>query len=220
MRLSRKIQTFTAHHPIIGPSVWLLSVHYFLTQLIVVNAWETPYSLTQNPISDLGNTVCGLHAERYVCSPLHNFMNTSFITLGAFMALGSLLIYQGFRKSKASFIGFSLMAIAGAGTVLVGVFPENTVASLHGLGAFLAFLFGNLALVVLGIVLEMPKKLRIYTLLSGTISLLALVLYSSQNYLGLGEGGMERLVAYPQTVWLIVFGVYISTHRYRLLKRS
>lgn len=215
MHVSEKIQTFTERHPIIGPMVWILCVHYFVTQIIVAKAWDVQYSLSLNPISDLGNSACGLYAGRYVCSPLYNLMNTSFVLLGAFMALGSMLIYQGFKKSTASFVGFSLMAAAGIGSILVGLFPENTVSSLHGLGAFMAFLLGNLALVVFGSVLDMPKKLRYYTLLSGVISLLALGLFGSQNYLGLGEGGMERLAAYPQTVWLIVFGVYISGNRYR-----
>ena len=200
----------------IGPLVWMLCVHYFITQLVVADAWQIPYSIMHNPISDLGNTECGLYAGRYVCSPLYNLMNASFIMLGAFMAFGSALIYQGFRKTTGSYVGFSLMTMAGIGAVLVGAFPENTIGPMHSLGALLAFLFGNLALVVLGGTLDMPKYMRFYTLLSGFIGLLALVLYGLQSYLGLGEGGMERLVAYPQTFWLIVFGVYISSHQYRI----
>jgi hypothetical protein len=36
------------------------------------------------------------------------------------------------------------------------------------------------------------------------------VFFASSHYLGLGEGGMERIVAYPQTLWLIFFGTYLS----------
>jgi hypothetical membrane protein len=218
MHISKRINTFTVQHPLIGPLVWMLCVHYFITQLIVANAWDTPYSLSHNAISDLGNTVCGPYADRYVCSPLHGLMNTSFIVLGIFMGFGSALIYNGFKKSKASYIGFSLMAIAGFGTVLVGLFPENTIHELHSFGALLAFLLGNLSLVVLGSFLDMPKYMRYYTLLSGFIGLLGLILYGLKSYLGLGEGGMERLAAYPQSIWLIVFGVYISAHRYRIYR--
>lgn len=196
----------------------MLCAHYFVTQIVVANAWDTPFSLSQNPISDLGNTACGLYSARYVCSPLHDLMNASFIVLGAFMGFGSALIYNGFKKTTGSYIGFSLMTIAGFGTVLVGLFPENTISGLHGLGALLVFLLGNLALVVLGSVLDMPKLLRYYTLLSGFVGLLALILYGLKNYLGLGDGGMERLVAYPQTFWLIIFGIYISSHHYRIYR--
>lgn len=198
----------------VGPIIWILSAHYFIVQYVAARAWNTPYSIANNPISDLGNTACGLYAGRFVCSPLSGLMNTSFILLGAFMTIGSLLIYQGFKKSTGSFIGFSLMGIAGFGAVVVGIFPGNINPGLHGLGAFLAFACGNLALVVLGAVLQMPKSLRYYTLFSGVFALGALVLYGSGVYLGLGEGGMERLASYPQTLWLIVFGVYISSNRY------
>jgi hypothetical membrane protein len=216
MHVSERIKTFTVYHPLIGPLVWMLCVHYFITQVIVASAWDAPYSLTHNPISDLGNTACGYYAGRYVCSPLHDLMNTSFVILGAFMGVGSALIYQGFKKTTGSYIGFSLMTLAGFGTVLVGLFPENTISQFHSFGALLAFLLGNLALVVLGSVLDMPKSMRFYTLLSGFIGLLTLILYGFKNYLGLGDGGMERVVAYPQTFWLIIFGVYISTHQYRI----
>lgn len=212
----KRIRTFTERHPFIGPAVWMLTAHYFITQVVVAAAWKTPYSWLHNPISDLGNTECGLYAGRYVCSPLHGLMNASFILLGLLMALGSLLIYQGFKKSEGTLLGFSFMATAGLGALLVGAFPENTISSLHTLGALLPFLFGNLALVILAFALDMPGTLRIYTLLSGIIALLALVAYGLGFYFGLGEGGMERLVAYPQTIWLIVFGIYISAHRYRI----
>lgn len=196
----------------------MLTVHYFITQIVVANSWKIPYSWLHNPISDLGNTACGMYAGRYVCSPLHSSMNASFIALGIFMALGSLLIYQGFKETEGSLIGFSLMAVAGLGTVMVGAFPENTIRVLHFLGALLPFLLGNVGLVVLGSVLDMPKTLRFYTLISGVIALLALVAYGLHQYFGLGEGGMERLVAYPQTIWLIVFGMYISRNHYRAYK--
>jgi hypothetical membrane protein len=104
------------------------------------------------------------------------------------------------------------MALAGAGTLLVGLFPENTVHILHEIGALLPFLIGNFGLLVLGFSLDIPKTLRYYSLLSGFISLIGLVFFLTRHYLGLGIGGMERVTAYPQTMWLIVFGLYISSN--------
>ena len=216
MKPTQIIRTFTRHHPFIGPLFWIVSVQYYIIQVIVAGAWSIDYSLRNNTISDLGNTVCGIYAGRYVCSPLHDLMNASFISLGITMIIGSVLVYQGFKKSEITKIGFSFMAIAGIGTIVVGLFPENTDASLHALGAALPFLVGNLGLLILGYVLDIPKSLRYYTILSGYISLLALLFFTTQNYLGLGQGGMERIVAYPQTMWLIVFGVYISSNRIRV----
>jgi hypothetical membrane protein len=211
MRSTKMVEVFTDRYPFIGPIIWILSIQYFITQIIVARAWEIHYSLANNTISDLGNTACGIYSDRYVCSPLHGLMNASFIMLGIAMAAGSLLIYQEFKKSRASLIGFSLMAIAGLGTLIVGLFPENTVSGLHIFGAAMPFLIGNIGLVVLGLSLYLPKSLRIFTIFSGILSLLALVFLLSHQYLGIGFGGVERIVAYPQTIWLIVFGFYISS---------
>ncbi|MBX4201796.1 DUF998 domain-containing protein, partial [Candidatus Saccharibacteria bacterium] len=177
--------------------------------------WPTHYSVLHHTISDLGNTACGIYGGRYVCSPLCTWMNISFIVLGITMVAGSTLLYQGFRKSLGSWIGFSCMALAGIGTILVGLFPENTISSLHVLGAGLVFLIGNIGLLVLGASLEMSRTMRLYTILSGAISLAAFLLFVTHTYLGLGIGGMERLAGHLQTLWLIVFGFYVSKSRFR-----
>lgn len=192
----------------------MVSVQYFITQLVVAAAWKLPYSLAQNTISDLGNTTCGLYGGRPVCSPRHALMNASFVVLGCTMMAGASLIYREFKQGRPAITGFTFMALAGLGTVLVGLFPENTVGALHEIGAGLPFFIGNLGEVILGVSLDIPKSLRLYTVASGAISLLALGLLLSGHYLGLGEGGMERVVAYPQTVWLVVFGLYMSRSHY------
>jgi len=220
MRPSKAIKTFTDRYPLIGPSFWILSLQYFITQLVVAHDWVKPYSWMQNTISDLGNSVCGPYGSRFVCSPLHNWMDASFIVLGLSMVIGAALIYQEFRESRGSAIGFGCMAAAGLGTVLVGLFPENTVSSLHIIGAALPFLVGNLGLVVLGATLSLPRSLRYYTILSGAVPLVALVLLLSGTYLGLGIGGIERITAYPQTIWLIVFGIYMSNNHFRIKKHA
>jgi len=210
----KKVKTFTDRYPLIGPVIWIASIHYFLVQVTVAMAWKTPFSLSLNPISDLGNSLCGTYADRFVCSPQHNLMNASFITLGLIMATGSLLIYQEFKKNFGNRLGFSFMAVAGFGTLLVGLFPENTIGAFHLIGAGLAFLIGNLGIVILGIYLDIPKIMRFYTLFSGILALAALILFIMNFNLGIGQGGMERVTSYPQTLWLIVFGVYISRDHY------
>jgi hypothetical membrane protein len=210
MRPAKMIKAFTDRYPLIGPSFWMLSVQYFITQLVVAHDWTRPYSLSQNTISDLGNSACGTYGARFVCSPLHSWMNASFIVLGVSMLIGAMFIYQEFRKSRGSAAGFGCMAVSGVGTLLVGVFPENTISALHFLGAMLPFVIGNLGMIILGLVLDLPKNLRLYSVISGAIALGALLLFIINTYLGLGVGGMERIAAYPQTVWLIIFGLYMS----------
>jgi hypothetical protein len=43
----------------LGAIVWMLAIQFFIVQIIVQSAWATPFSLTTNYISDLGNTACG-----------------------------------------------------------------------------------------------------------------------------------------------------------------
>jgi hypothetical membrane protein len=194
----------------------MLSLQYFIIQFVVAQAWPTVYSLANNVISDLGNTACGEYAMRYVCSPQHGLMNASFIVLGTTMALGSLLIYQEFHRSWGSLIGFNMMGLSGFGTIMVGLFPENTIPLLHGIGAFFALGVGNLSLVVLAFAITQARtSFRVYTFLSGMVSLVAFTLFVLGAYRGLGQGGMERVVSYPQTIWLILFGAYMTLARYR-----
>jgi hypothetical membrane protein len=210
-RASARIATFTNHYPLVGPTFWIISLQYFITQIVVAAGWPWPYSWLNNTISDLGATAC----NPSVCSPYAAWMNASFIVLGCTMIAGSALIHQEFKKSRASALGFIFMGLAGFGTIMVGLFPVTTGGSLHTLGAALPFLIGNLGLVVLGLALDLPRNLKYYTLLSGLIALIALPLFYSHTYLGIGQGGMERIVAYPQTIWLIVFGLYMSENRFR-----
>ena len=210
----RRITIFYDRHPLVGPLFWITSAQYFITQLAVAGQWTQSYSIAHNTISDLGNTICGVYDSRYVCSPAHAWMDASFIVLGLTMMAGSGLIYQEFRERRGSAPGFSGMALAGFGTVLVGLFPENTIGSLHFFGALLPFLIGNLAMIILGASLSLPRVLKLYTILSGAVSLIALVGFETHTYIGLGSGGMERIVAYPQTLWLIVFGLYMSRNHY------
>ncbi|HSX29453.1 MAG TPA: DUF998 domain-containing protein [Candidatus Saccharimonadales bacterium] len=198
---------------LLGSIFWISSVQYFVIQLLVALAWQKTYSVLHNTISDLGNTVCGPYHGGFVCSPLHGWMNASFVALGLSMSLGSVLLYRQYSKNAMGVAAFGCMCLAGLGTMLVGLFPENTIGTLHVIGAALPFIIGNLALVLFGSALDIPRTLRYYTIISGFVALSALVLFITHTYLGLGAGGMERITAYPQTIWLIVFGSY-SLHSY------
>ena len=197
-------------HPMIGPMLYLSSLQYFIIQVLVSLRWSPPYSLSRDTISDLGNTACARFNGRYVCSPLHELMNVSFILLGLTMIAGSILVGPVVARRRAGSLGFVWMAVGGIGVVVVGLFPENSVPLFHGIGATLPFLIGNAGVVLIGITAELAPVLRGVTLCAGLVSLAALVFYASGHYGGLGEGGIERIVAYPQTVWLILLGTHLS----------
>lgn len=196
-------------HPKLGYLLYASGVQYFFVQVIVASRWTPTFNLSRNTISDLGNTACGSFNARFVCSPWHTLMNLSFILLGIAMMVGSLLTYSYFKQNRKTSIGFSAFGIGGLGVILVGLFPENSISVLHGIGAALPFSIGNLGILILGFALkDIPKWLRVFTIFTGIVALTALVFYANNNFLKLGEGGIERVVAYPQTIWLVVFGLY------------
>ena len=180
---------------------------------MVQSAWVTPFSLTQNFISDLGNTASGPYppdSGMYVCSPWHTWMNASFILLGLIILVGTALVRKAFPPGRFRAVGFALLALAGAGNIAVGLFPEDVNITYHSLGAAAHFILGNLGMVALGTALGQSRRrpaLSVYSILSGLLGLLATTLFISGHYLSMGIGGMERLAAYPLPLWLIVAGI-------------
>lgn len=203
-----------------GPLLFLSSLQYFVVQLLVASRWRSPYSLSRNTISDLGNTRCGVFSGRLVCSPLHALMNLSFVGLGVTMIAGSLLISRAAATTRSLSSGLGCLAISGVGVILVGTFPENSNPGAHAIGAALSFLVGNLGVVTMGLSRSLALPLRLIALTAGATTLVALVFYVEDEYLGLGEGGMERIVAYPQTIWLVALGAYLLTRPKGLRRRE
>src|SRR6266540_3927025 len=80
----------------VGAGCWLLTLVYFAAQPVVAAAWDPPYSVAANTISDLGNTSCGVFdrpdgTSAYVCSPRHTLMNATFVVTGLLTTAGAVL---------------------------------------------------------------------------------------------------------------------------------
>jgi hypothetical membrane protein len=152
-----------------------------IAQIVVQSAWVTPFSLTQNFISDLGNTACGPYppdSGMYVCSPWHTWMNASFILLGLIILVGAALVRKAFPPGRFRAAGLMLLALAGAGNLAVGFFPEDVNITYHRLGAAAHFILGNLGMVALGIALVRRRPaLAVYSIVSGLLGLLATTLF-------------------------------------------
>lgn len=205
---------FIKKHPWLGPIIWISTAQFFIVQVYVASFWQQAYSWRNNTISDLGSTACGMFEGRYVCSPMHNLMSWSLIILGLAIAIGSVLIYKGFRADKA-LTGFALMSLVGIGAFLAGLFPENELGWLHDTGAMLAFGLGSVSLMTLAYELHRVRwELRLYTLITGIFAAIAFILYAFDIYLGLGQGSMERLTSYPQILWFMLFGFYLTRRRF------
>lgn len=101
-----------------------------------------------------------------------------------------------------------LVALCGAGTIGVGVFDEHW-GTVHLVFAGLAFGVGSLAALVSSRTVKGP--LSVLFALLGVVGLIALGLQASGTFLGLGVGGMERMIFYPAILWVLIYGVYLMS---------
>lgn len=195
----------------------MCAVQFFVAQVIVQAAWTTPFSLTDNYISDLGNTECANYpvgGAAYVCSPLYMVMNLSFFLQGVIIIAGTLFGMPLLRRGVAKIVVVTLLLLTGLGMLGVSVFPENVNNDWHVYSAALQFITGNLTLIVVGLSDIVPGLLRRHRAVSivlGVAGLAATALFPFGYHLGLGIGGMERIAAYTFPVWLICAGFFIVT---------
>ncbi|MCI4365720.1 MAG: DUF998 domain-containing protein [Thermoplasmata archaeon] len=192
------------------------AVQFVLGMAIAQLGWTSSYSLLHNYISDLGAVNCGVWPSgttHYVCSPWHLVFNISVILLGLLIILAALLIRSAFPARKSRSLGLFFLVLSGIGAVGVGLFPEDVNLTLHSISAVLAFLLGNLALIVLGFAMFRDTRwdgFRVYSMLSGLIGFIALILYLTHVWGPLGVGGMERLIVAPILLWAVVVGVHLA----------
>jgi hypothetical membrane protein len=195
-----------------GAIAWIAgTVQFFAVMVIVQLGWTTPYSWSTNNISDLGNVHCGEVSGRYICSPLHGLMNVSFVLGGLLFLSGILLTSAAWPRTFVSYLVRSLLIATSGGWMIAGLYPADINENLHVVGgAFVIFVFGNLALLLLHFVRTGPiANTRRYAVAFGALGLLAMLLHFSGNGLGLGVGGMERLTAYGVPVWLTITGISV-----------
>ena len=190
--------------------LFFIAATQFVMGLIVSEALYPGYSLHDNYISDLG------------IGPSAIIFNASVFLLGLLSLVAAYFLRCVSRFKIVNRLLF-LMAIGAMG---VGIVTKNfTVA--HGAVSSMAFFFGGLSAMASFKVLKKP--LSLISIILGTMTLGALVLFSSgliasgswtSNvaydsifYLGLGPGGMERMIVYPLLIWLAGFAGHLVTER-------
>jgi len=194
-----------------GACSWVLAAIFFLlAQLVAGAAWTRPYSWASHNISDLGATSCGpwQGGGRWVCSPWHEVMNIGFVITGVLVVLGVVLRWRCDR-ALAGPAGVCVL-LAGVAYVVAGFAPADKHENVHVvLAALPLFLFGNVGL-VLAAARRSPwsSALRRTSLLMGVVGLVAMILFFGSHYLGLGQGGMERVVVWPLLVVLVAVALH------------
>jgi hypothetical membrane protein len=193
-----------------GAVLWLCCFQFFVAEQIARLGWLGHYSMAVNYISDLG-------AAR---SPLHWVMNGSFVLQGLLIFFGALWV-----RGYFPWLTRVLLAIAGIGVLVVGLFPEDGNARMHVAGAIAHFLGGNLAMVVLGVAwirrsASNPEARwnSWLTFAAGSVGLLATIAlgFRTSPAWTWDTGTVERMAAYPLPLWLSATGyLLLRSTRYR-----
>lgn len=180
-----------------GVALFLGAVQFGIF-LIVAEALYPGYSVSINYVSDLGAT-CPTSATCVIIQPTATIFDTSIILLGLSILVAAFFLQRAFHWTPASL----LIAVAGIGALGVGFFPETT-GIVHSIFSLIVFLFAGLSAIVTA--RFQKKPLFYFSVVLGFATLVALLLYVDGDYLGLGAGGMERMVVYPVLLWAIGFG--------------
>ncbi|HET9849281.1 MAG TPA: DUF998 domain-containing protein [Candidatus Dormibacteraeota bacterium] len=190
---------------VFGAACWALSVVFFLDQAIVQLAFARPYSLQTNLISDLGNTACGPD----ICSPLHTFMNATFIAVGLLHWAGAVATWRAWPSGGPSVAGKVVLAFAGWCLAYAGANPENLRPALHTFGAVGGLISLNLAMILLGMaVVGAARWLGGMALVAGIVGLVGFGLLLSGG-VGLPIGVTERIADYPGAAMIVVLGIFL-----------
>ena len=196
----------------LGAFAWLIAtVQFFVVMVVVQLGWDTPYSWAANNISDLGNVYCGDFGGRYICSPRHGLMNFSFVLGGVLFIAGVLLTNATWPRTAGSYLIRLLLIATVGGWAVAGLYPADVNEDAHVVfGAFVIFVFGNLALLLCGFLRTGPiSTTRWYAVAFGGLGLAAMVLHFGHHGLGLGVGGMERVTAFGVPIWLALTGTQL-----------
>ncbi len=176
-----------------------IGVAQFFLFLLLAELLFPNYSVSNNYISDLG------------------VGKTAYIFNTTIEVLGIALIIAGLLLRKFSPVLLVVLILAGIGAIGVGLFPENTGRP-HSLFSLLVFLMGAIAPYI--IIYKLRNFISAVWVFLGTYALIFLILYTKGVHLGLGKGGMERMIVYPELLWALGFGGWLlgksSNHQEKL----
>ena len=201
----------------IGALIFLINGLFYLTGEYIA-AIGTGYSLKEvylrNFISSLGvypNLI--VEGVPVGFSKLAIIMNIDFIVTGmGFLVAYYFLIFKMLKSKKYSLLYLITPVLFAVGSVLVGVYQGGVPSEdgLHGLGARLSFLGGNLTLIISGVSLFKNRKgYSIVSIILGFIGLISASFMNNALTNNLTEvvAIYERLTVYPITIWQLMTGL-------------
>jgi hypothetical membrane protein len=186
-----------------GALLFLVALVGFMGIITAEALYPGPYTTSGNEISDLGATQ---PPHSIIRQPSATIFNTAMMVCGALTLVAAFCIQRGFKRLAAPmFIG-----LFGLGALGVGVFPGDH-GTLHLMFALLTFAAGAIAAIVCLTIETGP--FRYFSVLLGTVSLVVLLLelfLQDHNPLeAMGNGGIERWIAYPVLLWIAGLGGHL-----------
>jgi hypothetical membrane protein len=164
------------------------------------------YNTFANSISDLSGTE---PPNSFMVQPDRMIFIATMAVCGLLVLTSVYLLWDIVRRRRF----LVALGIFGVGLVGIAVFPGN-VAGWHPVFAFTCFFGGASAAILSRKILRSPVRHFATTL--GTIALLATVfgIEAFENWgpqAQIGVGGVERWIAYPVLLWLVLLGAELMT---------
>lgn len=174
-----------------------------LMGIITAETLYPDYSTSDNMISDLGASE---PPNSVIEQPSSNIFSGSMMAAGL-LVLASIYNVHKMFKNKLFTVPLCLF---GVGVLGVGVF-NGSWGGIHAMFALTTFIAGAVA-AIMSIKVLLPP-MRYFSVVLGLVSLSTLLLYfflgDSSPLAAMGEGGVERWVAYPILVWIMALGGYL-----------
>jgi hypothetical membrane protein len=188
---------------------------YFTAEFVAAAAWTDPaYSYTHHFISNLGVHGPTTAFGQFMYSPLFWVMNTGFVLFGL-TALTGIVLLRGL-PGRRRWLYLSLAVLLAAGGVTLGFFPgsgetADSGVDYHALGAFAAFLSGNVLSILLGgahRTLGFSRRLGTGLKVAGIYGLLSIPAYMAvtASETGILIGLVERGIVDPFLIGFIFLG--------------
>jgi len=206
-----------------GAALWVVAaVGYLILEAVAAASFEPGYSYMRNYISDLGVDAGELHG-RMIDSPRGYLMQIAFFGQGILFFAGALLIV-GFPDSRRARTFLGLVAANAVGNIVVGTVHSGKV---HVVGAALAIVGGNTAILAGSAIVGLVGRHRWYRNISksiaalGLLSLVMLMVNSATMKSNLlPDGAWERGSVYSITLWQLLTAACLLIIRRTRLKAA
>lgn len=188
----------TNNHALSGYLIFIGGIQWFIG-LLAAESWYPGYSSRIDYVSELG------------LGPTAVLYNASVFLLGAFIVAGAYV----FLSAGEGRIFPVLLSITGIGAMGVGIF-SGYMQPMHSIFTLIAIMFGSFA--AMASYKHQKKPMAYISLILGLMVFIASIVFlpyfglptgSTETFLGMAKGSLERWAIYPILAWCMSFGSYL-----------